>query len=397
MDFDDTPEEAAFRAEARAWLEANAGPRTGEVDMLRLMDSPDFVAAAKAWQRKLYDGGWAGITWPKEYGGRGATSIQNTIFTQEQVKREVATGPFMVGIGMAGPTIIGHGTDAQKERYLDTMLRGEEIWCQLFSEPEAGSDLANLATRAVRDGDEWVVNGQKVWTSQAHHSEWGMLLTRTDPDAPKHRGITYFLLDMKTPGVEIRPLVQITGAAHFNEVFLTDVRIPAENVLGEVNGGWAVTMTTLQNERAAIGGAGRAGTHFEEIAALARSVGKADDPMVRQDLARCFTRFQILRYLGLRTQTALSKGGVPGPESSIMKLILSEHARDNGELFEQLQGNAGMLDSTWTTHFLNQWSMRIGGGTDQIQRNAIGERVLGLPAEPRSDKNVPFRELRKGA
>ena len=298
---------------------------------------------------------------------------------------------------MAGPTIIGHGTDAQKERYLDTMLRGEEIWCQLFSEPEAGSDLANLATRAVRDGDEWVVNGQKVWTSQAHHSEWGMLLTRTDPDAPKHRGITYFLLDMKTPGVEIRPLVQITGAAHFNEVFLTDVRIPAENVLGEVNGGWAVTMTTLQNERAAIGGAGRAGTHFEEIAALARSVGKADDPMVRQDLARCFTRFQILRYLGLRTQTALSKGGVPGPESSIMKLILSEHARDNGELFEQLQGNAGMLDSTWTTHFLNQWSMRIGGGTDQIQRNAIGERVLGLPAEPRSDKNVPFRELRKGA
>ena len=394
MDFDDTPEEAAFRAEARAWLEANAGPRTGEVDMLRLMDSPDFVAAAKAWQRKLYDGGWAGITWPKEYGGRGATSIQNTIFTQEQVKREVATGPFMVGIGMAGPTIIGHGTDAQKERYLDTMLRGEEIWCQLFSEPEAGSDLANLATRAVRDGDEWVVNGQKVWTSQAHHSEWGMLLTRTDPDAPKHRGITYFLLDMKTPGVEIRPLVQITGAAHFNEVFLTDVRIPAENVLGEVNGGWAVTMTTLQNERAAIGGAGRAGTHFEEIAALARSVGKADDPIVRQELARCFTRFQLLRYLGLRTQTALSKGGVPGPESSIMKLILSEHARDNGELFEQLQGNAGMLDSTWTTHFLNQWSMRIGGGTDQIQRNAIGERVLGLPAEPRSDKNVPFRELR---
>src|SRR6478735_7902711 len=394
MDFDDTPEEAAFRAEARAWLEANAGPRTGEVDMLRLMDSPDFVAAAKAWQRKLYDGGWAGITWPKEYGGRGATSIQNTIFTQEQVKREVATGPFMVGIGMAGPTIIGHGTDAQKERYLDTMLRGEEIWCQLFSEPEAGSDLANLATRAVRDGDEWVVNGQKVWTSQAHHSDWGMLLTRTDPDAPKHRGITYFLVDMRSPGIEIRPLVQITGAAHFNEVFLTDVRIPAENVLGEVNGGWAVTMTTLQNERAAIGGAGRAGTHFEEIAALARSVGKADDPIVRQELARCFTRFQLLRYLGLRTQTALSKGGVPGPESSIMKLILSEHARDNGELFEQLQGNAGMLDSTWTTHFLNQWSMRIGGGTDQIQRNAIGERVLGLPAEPRSDKNVPFRELR---
>jgi len=395
MDFDDTPEEAAFRAEARAWLEANAGPRTGEVDMLRLMDSPDFVAAAKAWQRKLYDGGWAGITWPKEYGGRGATSIQNTIFTQEQVKREVATGPFMVGIGMAGPTIIGHGTDAQKERYLDTMLRGEEIWCQLFSEPEAGSDLANLATRAVRDGDEWVVNGQKVWTSQAHHAEWGMLLTRTDPDAPKHRGITYFLLDMKAPGVEIRPLVQITGAAHFNEVFLTDVRIPAENVLGEVNGGWAVTMTTLQNERAAIGGAGRAGTHFEEIAALARSVGKADDPIVRQDLARCFTRFQLLRYLGLRTQTALSKGAIPGPESSIMKLILSEHARDNGELFELLQGNAGMLESTWTTHFLNQWSMRIGGGTDQIQRNAIGERVLGLPAEPRTDKNVPFRELRK--
>ena len=206
MDFDDSPEEVAFRAEARAWLEANAGPRTGEMDMLRLMDSPDFVAAAKAWQRKLYDGGWAGITWPKAYGGRGATSIQATIFGQEQVEVRGRRRPFMVAIGMVGPTIIAHGTDAQKERYLDTMLRGDEVWCQLFSEPDAGSDLANLATRAVRDGDEWVVNGQKVWTSHAHHCDWGILLARTDPDAPKHRGITYFLVDMTTPGIEVRPL-----------------------------------------------------------------------------------------------------------------------------------------------------------------------------------------------
>jgi alkylation response protein AidB-like acyl-CoA dehydrogenase len=302
---------------------------------------------------------------------------------------------------MVGPTIIAHGTDAQKERYLDAMLRGDEIWCQLFSEPGAGSDLAGLATKAVQDGDEWVVNGQKVWTSGAQHSDLGILLTRTDADQPKHRGITYFLVDMRTPGIDVRPLRQINGAAHFNEVFLTDVRIPAENILGEVNAGWGPTLTTLANERTAIGGGG-GGVGFSNLADLARLCGRTDDPIARQDLARAFTRFEILRYLGLRVQTALSQGLPPGPESSVMKLFLSQHLAASADLAMALNGTGGMLAETdalaegmWQQYFLGHWAARIGGGTDQIQRNVIGERVLGLPGEARLDKTVPFRELAK--
>ena len=243
MDFEDTPEEAAFRAEARAWLESKATPRTGAEG--RSMDKPDHVERCKAWQRTLYEGGWAGITWPKEYGGRGGTSMQQIIFNQEQARFDVSVGIFAVAIGMVGPTLIAHATDQQKKRYLDPMLRGGEVWCQLFSEPGAGSDLAGLGTRAIADGDTFVVNGQKVWTSGAHYSDVGILLARTDPDQPKHRGITYFLVDMRTPGIEVRPLRQINGVAHFNEVFLTDVRVPRENIVGEINGGWGVAQTTM--------------------------------------------------------------------------------------------------------------------------------------------------------
>src|SRR3954471_6111683 len=251
MDFDESPEEIGFRAEVRAWLEANAptSAAPGYGDRRHLEH-------AKAWQAVLADNGWACITWPVEYGGRGGTGTEAAIFADEQSALGINVGSFAVGIGMAGPTIIAHGTPEQKERFLRPLLRGEEVWCQLFSEPGAGSDLAGLATRAVRDGDEWVVTGQKVWTSGAHESDWGILLARTDPDQPKHRGITYFLVDMHAPGIEIRPLRQMTGASHFNEVFLTDVRIPHENVLGEVNGGWGVAMTTLANERVFIGGGG---------------------------------------------------------------------------------------------------------------------------------------------
>jgi alkylation response protein AidB-like acyl-CoA dehydrogenase len=408
MDFDDTPEEAAFRAEARAWLQANARSRSDDADFSRhyhtavVDDSAEaaHVQRCKQWQRKLYDGGWAGITWPKPYGGRGASPMEAMIFNQEQAAFDVSTGVFSVGIGMAGPTIIAHGTDAQKERWLDPMLRGERIWCQLFSEPGAGSDLAGLSTRAVRDGDEWVVTGQKVWTSGAHFSDLGILLARTDPEARKHEGITYFVLDMTSPGIEVRPLRQITGRAHFNEVFLTEVRIPAENVLGDVNGGWRVALTTLANERSLIGGGG--GMVFGDLLRLAHELAR-DDATSRQALADAFIRFEVLRYLGYRVQTAISQGRMPGPESSVLKLAYSRHVARTGDLALALEAARGMLlvdaphHGFWQQQFLNQWSIRIGGGTDEVQRNVIGERVLGLPREPRPDKEVAFRELAAGA
>ncbi|MCU1460573.1 MAG: acyl-CoA dehydrogenase [Acidimicrobiales bacterium] len=399
MDFDDTPEEAAFRAEALAWLEAHAAPRDLDTTRPSMGGFGDeYVRQCQQWQRTLYDGGWAGITWPKEYGGRGGTGRQAGIFSQEQAKFDVSNGVFAVGIGMVGPTLMAHATDAQKERYLGPMLRGEEIWCQLFSEPGAGSDLAGLSTKAVRDGDEWLVNGQKVWTSGAQHSTFGILMTRTDPDAPKHEGITYFVVDMATPGIDVRPLRQITGVAHFNEVFLTDVRVPNDNVVGEPNGGWRVAVTTMAHERALIGGG--VGLGFRDVLRLARSCGRTDDGRVRQALATAYGRFEVLKFLGYRVQTAASQGRPPGPESSVMKLAYSQHLAALADLVLSLEGAAGMLNGDdapdagqWQQHFLNQWSSRIGGGTDQIQRNVIGERVLGLPREPRVDKDVPFRAI----
>ena len=270
MDFDESADEAAFRAEVRGWFtRPDVQREVRNFNGLTPDDDLDWVAVAKVWQRFLADEGWACITWPVEYGGRGGSTTQAAIFAEESARVGAFGATFAVGLSMAGPTIIAHGTDEQKRRYLPPMLRGDEVWCQLFSEPGAGSDLAGLSTRAVRDGDEWVVDGQKVWTSGAHFSDWGILLTRTDRDRPKHRGITYFLLDMRTTGIEVRPLRQITGAAHFNEVFLTGVRIPHANVLGEVNGGWAVTMTTLANERTFMGSHSRS-LGYADLAALAR-------------------------------------------------------------------------------------------------------------------------------
>lgn len=406
MDFDETPEEAAFRAEVIEFLDAQAGPylrREHEQSAITITDPEvelEHVSRCKAWQRVKYDHGWAGITWPKAFGGRGGSGIQDGIFREEEMRRVSATGVFAVGIGMAGPTIMAHGTEAQKERYLAPMLRGDEVWCQLFSEPTAGSDLGGLRTAAVRDGDEFVVNGQKVWNSGAQHSDWGILLTRTDPDAPKHRGITYLLVDMTSPGIEVRPLVQITGAAHFNEVFLTDVRIPAENVLGEVNAGWGPIMTTLANERTLIGGGGSRQS-FADVADLARHFGRDSDPVVRQELAAIYTEMQILKYMSFRVRSAVSRGDAPGPESSVMKLFLSEHLGRLGDLVTAVQGPAGTLidadaldEGYWQSgSFLGQWSSRIGGGTDEIQRNTVGDKVLGLPAEPRVDKGVAFRDI----
>ncbi|HYF45686.1 MAG TPA: acyl-CoA dehydrogenase family protein [Acidimicrobiales bacterium] len=403
MDFEDTPEEATFRAEARAWLEAHAKLRQADArPSMAAANDPGHIEACRTWQRTLYEGGWAGLTWPTEYGGQGRTPNEARIFAQEERRFDVTTGMFSVAVNMVGPTIIAHGTPEQQKRYLEPILRGDELWCQLYSEPSAGSDLAGLRTKAVRDGDSFVVNGQKVWNSGAHEADLGILLARTNPDVPKHAGITYFLVDMASPGIDVRPLRQITGHAHFNEVFLTDVVIPAENVLGEVDGGWGVAQTTLAAERSMIGGGG-AGTGIEQLIDLARSFDRTDEPLVRQDLARAYTRMRLLEFLGLRAQTAVSQGKVPGPEVSVMKLAISDHMEKTGDLLVALEGAHGTLGGSDAPReqlaqyqFLGQWSVKLGGGTDQVQRNVIGERVLGLPREARADKDVPFRELTGG-
>ena len=404
MDFDDTPEEAAFRSEVRAWLVTHAPAKGGPDDfstgfLEKTMDEGEFHRRVKQWQELLVEHGWAGITWPKEFGGRGGTAMQNTIWGQEAGQFGVTVNNYAVGIGMAGPTILRHGTDEQKKRYLLPMLRGDEIWCQLFSEPDAGSDLANISTRAVRDGDEFVVTGQKVWTSGAADSDWGILLARTDPDVPKHKGITYFLVDMKTPGFDIRPLKQMTGSEHFSEVFMDEVRIPAENVLGEINGGWGCAITTLSNERGLIAGANKSSDTMALIE-LARKRGVSDDPVIRQNLVDCWIRQQIQRYHGFRLQTALSKGVPPGPETSVMKLFAAEYLRRLGNTSLEVLGPEGQLlddDATagteWQARFLFAPAIRIAGGSNEVQRNIMAERVLGLPGEPRTDRDTPFRDL----
>ncbi len=402
MDFDDTPEEAAFRDEARAWLSQHAPAKGSEDDFSTgflegSMDPDEFMERAKAWQRLLVDEGWAGITWPAAFGGRGGTAMQSVIWGQEAGAYGVAVNTFAVGIGMAGPTILRHGTDEQKARFLRPMLRGEEVWCQLFSEPDAGSDLAAIKTRAHLDGDEWVVSGQKVWTSGADDSDWGILLARTDPDAPKHKGITYFLVDMASPGFDIRPLRQMTGSEHFSEVFLDEVRIPAANVLGEVHGGWACAITTLSNERGLIAGANRS-SDTGALIELARKRGRSEDPLLRQALVDCWIRQQIQRYHGFRLQTALSKGVPPGPETSVMKLFAAEYLRRLGNTSLQLLGPEGALlaqdapaGADWQQRFLHAPAIRIAGGSNEVQRNIMGERVLGLPREPQVDRDQPFR------
>jgi acyl-CoA dehydrogenase len=405
VDFDDTPEEAAFRAEARAWLEVHAIPKGHPDDFSAGMWSTDYsedtyVKRCREWQGVLAQGGWAGITWPRDCGGRGGRPIEAAVFNQEQARYGVSNGVFAIAIGMVGPTILAHGTAEQQARYLPPMLRGDEVWCQLFSEPEAGSDLAAITTRAERDGDEWVVSGQKVWTSAAHRAEWGILLARTDADVPKHKGITYFLVEMASPGIDIRPLRQMTGDAHFSEVFLDDVRVPAGQVLGEVGEGWRVAQTTLTSERSAIAG-GSGGADPPGLIALAQQRGLAGDPLVRQAVVEAHLRSELLRYLRLRSQTALSKGLRPGPEGSVMKLAYARFMQQMTTTAMHLQGPLGMLDEpgllprggVWTTKFLHSPSLRIAGGSDQIQGNIIGERVLGLPTEPRTDRDVPFREL----
>jgi len=397
MDFNDSAEEAKWRAEYREWLEENAPKVTGaqpERDME--IGGGDYLERAKKWQAMKFDAGLARITWEPEFGGRNGSSMQQVIFGQEEGKFSVPNMAFVIGLGMIAPTIRAVGTDAQKERYLTKLLRGEEVWCQLFSEPGAGSDVASLATTAVRDGDEWVLNGQKVWTSGAQFSDFGEIICRTSPDAEKHKGITAFIVDMRAPGITIKPLKQMNGAASFNEVFFDDVRVPHENVLGDVNEGWSVAITTLMNERVAIGSGGGGGGRgtVNDVIKLARERGLNTDAQVRQELADLYTRTRISRFLSMRTLTAASQGKIPGPEGSIGKLFGARIMTRLGEMTVSIAGADAIAGNTRLSQsLLAAPAGHIAGGSDEVMMNIIGERVLGLPGEPRPDKGVAWKDV----
>jgi alkylation response protein AidB-like acyl-CoA dehydrogenase len=409
MDFDDTPEEARMRAEARAWLDANAKLKVEADDRISVMggyrDDEASIAEAKRWQASLADARWAAVHWPEEHGGRGASGVEATVLAEELSRYDVPGTLFSIGIAMIGPTIIAHGTDEQKARYLEPMRRGEEIWCQLWSEPGAGSDLAALRTRAARDGDEFVLNGQKVWTSGAHYCDFGLGIFRTSTDVPKHRGISCFIVDLRTPGISIRPLRQITGAAHFNEVFFDDVRIPATNMVGDLDDGWRVARTTLMNERFATGSLGSSHAAFDALARLAATTpggrGRmADDPLVRQRLARVHSLGRIFDLTNARVRTTLARGGIPGVEGSILKLAIARFGTEVADLGVSLLGPGGGVvgddapdGGRWPEALLGAFAMHIGGGTDEVQRNIVGEMVLGLPREPDVSREVPFDRL----
>ncbi|MGE0534581.1 MAG: acyl-CoA dehydrogenase [Pirellulales bacterium] len=388
MDLKPTPHEQEFRDELRRWLKANLPPRwTGSTREAAKGAYTDYLLA---WQRRLFDGGWAGIAWPKEYGGRGASFMEQAIFQEELAAADAPEILGVIGLSLVGPTIIAVGTEQQKSRYLPKMLSGDEIWCQGFSEPNAGSDLASLGTRAVREGDHFVVNGQKIWTSFAHLAHRCLLLTRTDSAAPKHKGITCLLVDMQSPGIEVRPLRMMSGDSAFNEVFFTDVRVPVEEVLGEVNGGWPVAITALANERANLG-AGVYAMFKRSLEALierakAPRAGRspaASDPLTRQKLAQLYLELEIFRLNTNRALTKLIKTGMPGPEGSIQKLYWSEFNQRLSQAAMEILGPAAQLDEfdggRWVYQYLRSRGNTIEAGTSEVQRNIIAQRVLGLP------------------
>lgn len=412
MDFSDTKEEATFRQEVRQWIEDNAptylrenlassgfgGTNTGDHDPL---------LEAKKWQKKKSEAGWACIQWPREYGGRGATPIQSVIWNQEEGVYGKLSGTFIIGQGMCGPTIMAYASEELKKRYLPKLSSGEEVWCQLFSEPASGSDLAGLRTKAEKDGDDWVINGQKIWTSGAHYSDYGILITRTDPEVPKHQGLTMFILDMKAEGIDIRPIKQANGDSGFNEVYFENVRITDEHRLGAVGGGWQVCLTTLMNERLAIGGG--ISTGYPELKEMLETLpladGRAiDNPAVRSKLADWHCKAAGLKNTASRAISALSKGETPGPENSIGKLVAGGMMQDIAKFAVDLQGLGGtMMDpqiaegaARFQAMLMRSPAVRIEGGTDQILRNIIAERVLGLPADMRADKGLAFNKIPSG-
>ncbi len=406
MDFNDTPQEAAFRTEARAWLAANA-PDHELPQGAKLADTEE-AARGRAWLRRLYDGGWSGLTFPRELGGRGLAPILAMIFAEEEARYNLPKGPFTaIGIGMALPVIARHGDEAQKVRFIAPTLKGDITWCQLFSEPGAGSDLAALRTRAMRAADgsgDWIVNGQKVWSSWAHLTDWGILVARTDPKAPKHKGLTFFAVDMKSPGIQTRPIRQISGMSEFNETFLTEVRIPDSNRIGAPGEGWACCMTVLMGERLG-SGAHRSGV--APLLALAAHTPSAwgasmlEDRAVRQALAEALAEEQGERFLQARLRSMISKGDNPGALAGMIKLAYAGRQQRALGLAMELRGldaiaadPADDITRQLQYDYIYSTVMRIAGGADEVLRNQIAERVLGLPGEIRMDKDIPFDELR---
>ncbi len=384
MEFELPPPDDPRRLEVRAWLESHP--------------SPSAVDLALA--------GYTVPHWPRPW-GLDADPIHQIVIDDELRQAGVSRPYNPIGIGWAGPTLLAAGTEEQKARHLMALVEGTDIWCQLFSEPGAGSDLANLGTRAVRDGDEWIVNGQKIWTSLGHQARYGILIARTDPDAPKHRGISYFICAMDTPGIEIRPIIEMTGAHTFNEVFLTDVRIPAENLVGEVNDGWRLAKVTLSNERVSLSSGGALwgqGPGAEDLLDVVRARGGVDDPILRERLVRLYTEAQILRLIRLRTVTAAIKGTEPGPEASIRKVLADEHGQHIMELAKDLAGPGGMLTDVgplgadvgiWHHGYLFAPALTVGGGTGDVQRNIVAERVLGLPHDIDVEEGRTWAESRR--
>ena len=394
MDFEPSPAEESLRTSLRAWLRANLPEGWGTPAHPKPRTPAEKVAFARRWQRTLHDGGWAGIAWPREYGGRALTPLEQLLFHEECF---AADAPDMIdiaiGLNLTGPTLIHHGTEAQKKRFLARILRGEDVWCQGFSEPGAGSDLAALRTRGDVRGDRIVVNGQKVWTSYAHHADWCILIVRTDPTAARHRGLTFVLLDMKTPGITIRPLREMTGVAWFNEVFLENVEIPRDMVVGEIGRGWDIAITTLSHERGTVVPYQRLGRHLAALAALARrlsdlTTAPGHDPLVRQRLAQLAIDLQVLRLSTYRSISQLMRSGQPGPQGSMLKLLWSELEQRIMEAASALSGAHAQLDEhapqahdagRWQYGYLWSRAATIYAGTSEVQRNIISQRVLGLP------------------
>jgi alkylation response protein AidB-like acyl-CoA dehydrogenase len=388
MDIRFSPEDEQYRLKLRSWLAANMPQEEEPVELDAAFNY------RRAWQRKLYDGGWVGINWPKEYGGQGATLIQQAIYAQEMARAKASQPANGLGISIVGPTIMTHGTEAQKKRYIPKILNADEIWCQGFSEPNSGSDLASLQTRAVLDGDEFVVNGQKIWTSMGQFADWCILLVRTDTDAPKHRGISYLLVDMHTAGITVRPLKQITGHAEFNETFFDNVRVPRENLIGEINNGWRIAMTTLTYERgiSSLAVQVRVKQHLDAMIDYAKQTRHngdvlSKDPVLRQALAAAHIRVEIMLLNLYRGITSRLRGQPPGPEASLDKLYWSELDKWMQEIGMSMQGPYSQLQhdskyavpGDWQYNFLRSRAGTIYSGTSEIQKNIIGERVLGLP------------------
>ena len=389
MDLNLTRQELAFRDEVRAWFAANV-PK----DWVKRRNAEESMEARfaylKTWQRKLFDAGWAGISWPKEYGGRGASLMEQVIFIEEMARAEAPPMANVLGLGLIGPTIIAYGNEAQKKRYLSKILSAEEIWCQGFSEPNAGSDLAALSSEAKLDGDVFVINGHKVWNSYGWAADWCELVVRTDPSVEKHKGLTVILVDMKSPGVEVRGLKQMTGETEFCEIFFRDVRVPKENVIGKVNDGWRVAMGTLMHERGTFGAGLQVSyqRNFNRLVEIAHEMKRDTDPLVRQKLAQAYTEIEVMRCNQMRAFSKINETGVPGPEGSIQKIFWSELNQRFQQWAMEIMGPYGQLahgstdafdEGQWAYGYLRSRGNTIEAGTSEIQRNIIGHFVLGLP------------------